>query len=96
MSGAWWSTQHGDLTITVRVQPNARRHEVVGVVDGSLKLKVAAPPVAGKANEALRIYVCELFGVRRSAVRVKAGASSRNKVVAITGVTLPPAALREL
>lgn len=96
MSDAWWKTQHGDLTITVRVQPNACRNEVVGVVDGSLKLKIAAPPVAGKANEELRAYVCALFGVRRSAVRVQVGASSRNKVVAITGVAQPPAALRDL
>lgn len=96
MSDAWWRTEHGDLHLTVRVRPNARRNEVVGAADGALKLKIAAPPVDGKANEVLRRYIGELFGARRSAIRVKLGASSRNKVVVIVGMTEPPPELRAL
>ena len=90
---SWWRSERGDLLITVRVQPNARRNEVVGVVGDALRLKIAAPPTAGKANEALRRYVAELFGIRRSAVRVRVGATDRNKVVQIVGLVEPPASL---
>lgn len=89
----WWRAERGDLIVSIRVQPNARRDEVVGVADGRLRVKLAAPPVAGRANEALRRFVAERFGVRRSAVQVKFGASSRDKVVTIVGLDRPPAGL---
>ncbi len=90
---SWWRVERGDRVVSIRVQPTARRDEVAGIADRALRIKLTAPPVAGRANEALRRYVAELFGVRRSAVRVKLGASSRNKVVTIVGLDRPPAGL---
>ena len=56
-------------------------------VDGALKLAVTAPPIEGRANEACIRFLAELLNVARSSVTIAAGASSRNKVVRIEGLT---------
>jgi uncharacterized protein (TIGR00251 family) len=80
-----------EIRFRVRLQPRADRSSVDGVVEGSLRVRVTAPPVDGAANEALvRLLAAELR-IRRGAIRVVGGTTSRNKVVAIEGVE--PAAL---
>jgi len=69
------------------VQPRATRTAVVGVHGGALRIKVAAPPVDGKANDALRRFVAQALGVPRSRVELIAGAGSRHKRLLISGVT---------
>ena len=76
------------VSFAVRVQPRARRTAIVGVLGDVLKVAVAAPPVEGKANEALVRFFAELFGVGRSAVEITSGEASRNKVVRVDGVSL--------
>jgi uncharacterized protein len=76
------------------VTPGARRSELAGVADGRLRVRLAAPPVEGRANDALVRYVADLLGVRRDAVALTAGARSRRKLLTITGVTLPEARRR--
>jgi uncharacterized protein len=73
------------VRISVRVSPGARRTEVVGRYGGGWKVRVAARPERGRANEALAEHLAELLGVPRRAVRVAAGAASRDKVVEIDG-----------
>jgi uncharacterized protein len=68
------------------VQPRATRTAVVGMHGSSLKIKVAAPPVDGKANDALRAFVADALGLPRSRVELIAGASSRHKRLRIAGV----------
>jgi len=75
------------------VQPRATRTAIVGVHGTALKIKVAAPPVDGKANEALRKFVADAVGLPRSRVELVAGAGSRNKRLRISG--LAPEAVAE-
>ncbi len=63
--------------------PNARRSEVVGVHGDAIKIKVQAPAMDGKANEALREFLAETLAVPARAVEIIAGEKSRDKVVAI-------------
>jgi len=78
------------VTVAVRVQPGARRSEVVDATGEQLRIRIAAPPVDGKANAEVRRFVAELFGVRASAVTLVRGERHRDKVVRITGVDVPP------
>ena len=71
----------------VHVQPRAHRTEVVGLHGAAVKIRLAAPPVDGAANEALRRYIAERLCVPRAAVRVVAGAASRDKWVEVDGLS---------
>jgi uncharacterized protein len=73
-------------TITLRVQPNAKRNEVLKLEDGVLHVKIAAPPVKGKANRELIDFLSNLLGVGKGAITIDKGLTSRNKVVAIVGL----------
>jgi uncharacterized protein len=73
------------VRITVRVSPGARRTEVAGRHGPGWKVRVAAPPERGRANEALVLHLAERLGVPKAAVRVVAGPASRDKVVEIDG-----------
>jgi uncharacterized protein YggU (UPF0235/DUF167 family) len=80
-------TQQVEARVSVRVTPRAARNEAVAFADSLLTLRLTAPPVDGAANEACCEYVAELLGVAKSLVSVAAGGHSRNKVVAITGLS---------
>ena len=75
------------MTFKVRVQPRASRTEVAGEYDDSLKLRLAAPPVDGKANDACRRFLAGLLDVPLNAVEIISGESSRDKRIKIRGVT---------
>jgi uncharacterized protein (TIGR00251 family) len=79
------------VSLAVWVTPGARHNEVVGVADGRLRLRLAAPAHEGKANTALMRYVAGLLGVARRDVRLVAGAGGRRKLLRIQGVTLDEA-----
>jgi uncharacterized protein (TIGR00251 family) len=72
--------------LTIHVQPKARMTEVVGWHGDAIKIRVAAPPVGGAANEALVRFLAERLGVARSSVAVVSGATGRRKWVAVEGV----------
>jgi len=75
------------MRIRVRVKPRAKEERIEGLSpDGTLVVRVAAPPERGKANERLVRILAEAFGVARSEVRVVAGHKSRDKVVEVEGV----------
>jgi uncharacterized protein (TIGR00251 family) len=74
-------------TFLVRVQPRAKRNAVTKTADGSLKVHVTAPPEDGRANEAVVETIAEWLGVKRRQVEIIRGATNRNKVVAVTGVS---------
>jgi uncharacterized protein (TIGR00251 family) len=81
-----WYRRHGDiLTLTLHVQPGAKRTEVAGLHGEALKIRLAAPPVEGRANEALLKFIAGSFDVPLRQVELKQGGQSRHKVVAITG-----------
>lgn len=75
------------VTITIRLQPKASKTAILGEMEGALKIAVTAPPVDGRANDACIRFLAQLLKVARSSVTIAAGASSRNKVIRIDGVT---------
>ena len=77
----------GAVTIRIKVQPRAPRTEIVGEHDGAIKLRVAAPPVDGKANEECRRFLAKLFGVSATSVEIISGDSSRDKVIRISNIS---------
>ena len=83
------------MELRVRVPARASRDELVGLRDGVLHVRVSAPPVDGKANQAVCRLIARAVGVGKTSVRVVRGERSRDKVVTIEGVE-PEAALRAL
>jgi len=88
MADAPWRREEGEgaahaLVLTLHVQPGAKRTEVAGVHGDALKIRLAAPPVEGKANAALLRYLAEAFGVPQRAVTLVRGEASRQKTVRI-------------
>lgn len=75
------------ITFTVRVQPRAKKNAVVGEVEGALKLKLAAPPVDGAANEELIQFLAKLFAVPRRHISILSGATAKTKIIRIAGLT---------
>ena len=71
----------------VHVQPRAKRSEVAGRHGDAIKVRLAAPPVDGAANEELVRFLAEVLGVPRRAVHLTAGLTSRRKTVEIEGLT---------
>jgi uncharacterized protein len=78
--------EHADsITFEVRVVPRASRTEIAGEHGGALRVRVAAPPVEGAANDELVRFFAKLFGVPRGDVEIVAGRASKNKVVRARG-----------
>lgn len=78
----------GRITLTLHIQPGAKKTEFAGLHGDALKIRLAAPPVDGKANEALIRFVADTLGLAKSAVILKSGQTSRRKVLEISGTTL--------
>lgn len=77
----------GAVTIRIKVQPRAPRTEIVGEHDGAIKLRVAAPPIDGRANEECRRFLAKLFEVSATSVEIISGDSSRDKVIRISSIS---------
>lgn len=73
--------------LTVKAIPGASRNEVTGLVNDMLHVKIAAAPERGKANRELIDFLSGKLGIRKSAVSVIKGATSRTKIIAIEGLT---------
>jgi len=76
----------GDVTLSVRVQPRARRDEIAAVRDGVLVVRVSAPALEGRANRALCRLLADRLGVAPSRVSVVRGEHARDKLVRIEDV----------
>jgi len=73
--------------LSVRIQPRSSKNGVTWMEDGSLKIRLTAPPVDGAANEALVKFLSELLSVSKSQVEIVSGHTSREKRVKINGVS---------
>ena len=73
--------------LAIRVQPRASRTEVAGERGGVVLIRVSAPPVDGRANEAVRRLIAQRLGVPRGAVQIVRGEGSRDKLVRIEGLS---------
>jgi len=87
---AWYRRNGETITLTLHVQPGAKRCEISGLHGEALKVRLAAPPVEGRANEALQKFIAELFAVPQRQVELIQGAQSRLKVVAVSGSNIDP------
>lgn len=74
--------------LTVHVQPKASRTECVGLYGTALKIRVAAPPIEGAANEALAQFLADRLGLPLAAVDIRSGEASRHKRVLLRGIAL--------
>jgi uncharacterized protein (TIGR00251 family) len=89
-----WYRRDGEIiTLTLHVQPGAKRSEIVGLHGETLKIKLAAPPIEGRANEALLKFIADLFVVPLRNAELKQGGQSRHKVVAVIGSKVEPESL---
>ena len=75
----------GRITLTLHIQPGAKTTEFAGLHGDALKIRLAAPPVDGKANEALIKFVTETLKLPKSAITLKSGQTSRRKVLEVNG-----------
>ena len=71
----------------LKVTPSAARSAIAGYKDGVLQVKIAAPPVKGKANRELVILLSRVLGVSKSAISIVKGQTSRHKAVIIEGLS---------
>jgi hypothetical protein len=80
------------VTLVVRAQPGAKRTAIIGIYGegtaAQLKIAVQAPPLEGRANEALIAFLAEAFGLPKNAVQLVSGELSRSKVFLLRGITL--------
>ena len=81
------SISNREAKISLRVYPNAARNEVVGFTDGVLGVKVSALPVKGKANRELIAFLSQKLGVGKGSLTIIKGHTSRNKLIAIDGLS---------
>lgn len=76
------------IRFAVKVQPRARKNAITGSVGDALKLSLTAPPVEGKANQAVIEFLADFFDIPRSSVTIASGETSRLKMVNIRGARL--------
>lgn len=81
-------------TFSVRVTPGAKHNAVFALKEGVWHIKIAAPPVEGKANAELVEYLSRILGVRKGNLSVLKGQTSRNKLVSVTGLDPKEVTLR--
>ena len=87
--------QAGDITLAVRAQPGARKTAITGIygegATAQLKIAVHAPPVEGRANEALIAFLADTFSFPRNSVELISGQLARSKVFLLRGLTMEQA-----
>jgi uncharacterized protein len=76
----------GGVSFQVKVQPRARKNGITGAIGDALKLSLTAPPIEGKANQAVIEFFADLFEISRSSVTIASGESARLKVIRISGM----------
>ncbi|MEO6785824.1 MAG: DUF167 domain-containing protein [Chthoniobacteraceae bacterium] len=82
--------------LKLRVVPNAKRDEVTGEYEDSVKIKIAAPAIEGKANEALLGFVAGKLRIHRRDIALVAGEKSRDKLIEIANLDTAEARIRLL
>lgn len=92
---SWYSQDGDDWVLSLYLQPGAKKTESAGLHDGALKLRLAAPPVDGKANAALVAWLADWFGVPKNRVTIERGELSRHKRVRVCNSPRHPATLND-
>lgn len=82
-----FTAEEDAITFTVRAQPRATKSAIAGEVEGALKIKLAAPPVDGAANEELIRFLAQVFAVPRRSITILSGATAKTKIIRIDGLS---------
>jgi len=90
----WLKLSETGFSLTLHIQPGARKSELAGEYGEALKIRLAAPPVDGKANAALIAWLAQRFSVAKRDVVVLSGEKNRHKVVSISAALDEDAILR--
>ncbi|MGD1119998.1 MAG: DUF167 domain-containing protein [Dehalococcoidales bacterium] len=90
------SRDNRNIRLAVKVTPNAGRNEITGFREDVLQVRIAAPPDKGKANQELTDFLAEKLGVKKSAITIIRGMTSRHKVLTISGLSQAEMMLRLL
>ena len=90
----WLRTDGEDVLLKLHIQPGAKQTEVAGLHGEALKIRLAAPPVDGRANDCLIAYLADRLAVAKRRVELVGGASSREKRVRISGIDAATARAR--
>jgi uncharacterized protein (TIGR00251 family) len=93
---SWYRIGCDGVTLQVQAQPGAKRTETAGLHGDCVKVRLASPPVDGKANERLIEFIAERLQVKRSQVTITRGLSSRRKTVLVQGAGIDPQVLLQL
>lgn len=91
----WYEINCDGVAIKVHAQPGAKRTEVAGLHGDCIKVRLASPPVDGKANACLIEFLARRLGVKRRQVSIKHGLSARRKTVFVAASGLQPSVLLE-
>ncbi len=92
----WYRSSGNSIMLILHVQPGAKQTSVAGLHGDALKIRLAAPPIEGRANEALLRFIADFFKVPLRAVELKQGGQSRHKRVEVCGSVINPESLLEL
>lgn len=81
----WLTIKDESITLSLYIQPGAKSTQISGLHGESLKIRLAAPPVEGKANTALISFLAKIFSVAKNKIYLDSGSLSRHKIITIEG-----------
>ena len=84
----FYEAKRDGIILRVHLQPRAKKNEIVGIHGDSIKIRLKAPPVDGKANEEARRFLAKVLGIKRQQVILRAGTTSRSKSFLIKDVDI--------
>lgn len=83
MTKDWCVAMPQGIRLAVQIMPNAKKNEVVGVLNGVLKIRLQARPIEGKANDALVRYLADALGLPKAMIAITHGHTSRQKTIEV-------------
>jgi uncharacterized protein (TIGR00251 family) len=92
LSETFFEVKDGNLILNVKVVPGASKTELAGIYDGRLRIKIAAAPEDGKANECLAAFLSKLLGCRKKEITITSGERSHRKTLSLPALYAEKAA----
>lgn len=89
----WYRIQSDKFELKIYLQPGAKRNEVIGIIHDELKIKLNAPAIEGRANQALIKFLAKILNIPQSHIQIKSGEKSRHKCVLIQHSLIKPECL---
>jgi uncharacterized protein (TIGR00251 family) len=95
MTREWCCAVPAGIRLAVQITPNAKKTEVIGVLEDVLKIRLQAQPIEGKANDALIRYLADVLHVPRGAIRITHGLTNRRKTIEVAASELEVEAVKQ-